>query len=71
MSSNRELVIGHRVRLIPTGEVGIVVWIWPSEEADFNDTYVTFFGQEFPSSAPHRIPYVLRYAETSLELLDP
>ena len=58
--------IGQRVRLCSTGEVGVVVWLWHSEEIDATDTYVAFFGDQFPTGAPSEKPYVLRYAASSL-----
>ena len=59
------LCIGQKVKLIATGEVGVVVWCWSNEHGD-TDTYVAFFGNEFPEGAPHEAPYVLRYYESSL-----
>jgi hypothetical protein len=57
--------VGDRVLLKSTGEVGIVVWTWDDEVLGA-DTYVAFFGNEFPVGAPEKKPYVLRYASSSL-----
>lgn len=62
--------VGVRVRLSDAGEVGIVVHSWHSAEIGGQDNYVAFFGQEFPSGAPSKPPYVLRYASTSLESIE-
>lgn len=62
--------IGQKVRLKHTGEVGIVVWIWQANEYGDIDTYVAFFGNEFPKDKPTQVPYVIRYYESSLEALD-
>lgn len=67
MSNKRDPIVGDKVRLISTGEVGVVIWTW--SEDDFTDTYVAFLGTEFPSERPKQLPYVLRYATTSLELI--
>ena len=64
------LQIGARVRLVSTGEVGIIVHTWHSESLDIQDCYVAFFGKEFPLGKPAEIPYILRYAASSLELID-
>jgi hypothetical protein len=61
---------GTRVRLSATGEVGIVVYSWCNDEISAEDNYVAFFGTEFPGGPPACIPYVLRYATTSLEVID-
>lgn len=60
---------GTRVRLISTGEVGIVICGWADEVME-TDYYVAFFGGNFPSGKPVRKPYVLRYAGMSLELCE-
>lgn len=59
--------VGEKVRLLATGEVGIVVHAWWNPEIDGNDYYIAFFGQSFPSAEQDRRPYMLRYSETSLE----
>jgi hypothetical protein len=61
--------IGQKVRLLSTGEVGIVVWNWRNENGDI-DVYVAFFGMEFPVDEPEEKPYVLRYYDSSLEPID-
>jgi hypothetical protein len=63
--------VGERVKLISTGEVGIVVHAWWEAETDGNDYYVAFFGESFPISKPEKLPYVLRYGEPSLESVKP
>ena len=65
------LSIGVKVRLVGTGEVGIVVWTWHDEFLAAQDCYVAFFGKEFPEGKPSEKPYVLRYLSTSLERIDP
>ncbi len=59
---------GDRVVLAATGECGVVIHTWTDPEAGFMDCYVAFFGNEFPNTdqPTPRVPYVLRYAETSL-----
>jgi hypothetical protein len=66
------LKIGQRVKYRGTGkdEVGVVVWTWPDADGDM-DTYVAFFGASYPDGEPARSPYILRYYETSLEVIDP
>jgi hypothetical protein len=51
-------------------EFGVVVHCWMSEEIGGYDCYVAFFGNEFPSGQPKQIPYVLRYASSSLNVVD-
>jgi hypothetical protein len=61
---------GDRVILISSGECGMVIHTWAAEElGDPEDCYVAFFGAEFPAEnvRPVRLPYVLRYAATSLK----
>lgn len=48
-------------------ECGVVVHCWYDSEMCVFDYYVAFFGSAFPEGKPDRIPYVLRYFETSLE----
>ena len=43
---------------------------WWSEEIHAMDCYVAFFGEVFPKGKPEEKPYVLRYAESSLTVLD-
>ena len=65
------LKIGQRVKYRGGGrdEVGVVVWVWPDEHGDV-DTYVAFFGATFPVEKPLAVPYILRYYEASLEVID-
>ena len=48
-------------------EYGVVVHCWNDDEIDGHDCYVAFFGSTIPSGKP----YILRYAATSLNLIDP
>jgi hypothetical protein len=60
---------GDRVILISSGECGIVVHTWASDElGGAEDCYVAFFGPQFPALGvrPAEIPYVLRYAASSI-----
>jgi ankyrin repeat protein len=58
---------GDPVVLIASGEFGVVVHTWPSDVGcGIADHYVAFFGKSFPLGKPSRVPYVLRYAATSL-----
>jgi hypothetical protein len=59
---------GQRVKHRDTGEVGIVVHAWKDADGTI-DAYVAFFGEEFPEGAPAEKPYVLRYLESTLEVL--
>lgn len=59
------LQIGQKVKLLSTGEVGVVVWTWSDNYGD-QDAYVAFFGNTFPTDVPEGKPYVLRYAASSL-----
>ena len=59
----------QKVRLTSTGEVGVVVWTWRDQHGDA-DAYVAFFGEAFPNGAPAERPYILRYCDSSLEVLE-
>lgn len=64
-----DFAAGDRVVLISTGECGVVIHAWSSDElGGMHDHYVAFFGHEFPrpGAKPTTIPYVLRYAASSL-----
>ena len=65
---------GTRVRLDGAAddgpEYGIVVHCWQDDAIGAYDCYVAFFGDEFPSAQPREKPYVLRYAASSLTLID-
>ena len=67
---DEDLLIGMKVRLGSTGEVGIVIWTWRDEFLASQDCYVAFFGRELPVGKPSEKPYVLRYLSTSLERID-
>ena len=58
---------GTKVKLISTGEVGVVVHSWKNGELDAIDYHIAFYGNEFPVAKPKEPPYVLRYLESSLE----
>ncbi len=58
---------GCKVRLISTGEVGVVIHSWMNQEMNVVDYHVAFYGNEFPHDVPDAPPYVLRYFGTSLE----
>jgi hypothetical protein len=72
---SRFLSPGTPVRLInhldETWEVGVVVHCWLDEEIGAYDCYVAFFGDTIPAGRPAEKPYVLRYASTSLTVVDP
>jgi hypothetical protein len=55
---------GSKTRL--SKEIGVIVCRWFDKELDGNDYYIAFFGSRKPKGKPKKIPYVLRYAETSL-----
>ena len=59
---------GTRVRYDGTGEpeYGIVVHCWINDQIQAYDCYIAFFGDQFPEGAPKYIPYILRYASTSV-----
>lgn len=53
-----------------TGECGVIVCMWASDElGGMEDCYVAFFGDKFPpqDGPPPRLPYILRYATSSLK----
>ena len=64
------LVPGQHVKLRATGEVGVVVHAWLHDELGEIDVYVAFFGSNFPVGEPLDPPYVLRYLESSLDVVD-
>ena len=74
MPVGRYLAPGTRVRLTNhvdgSWEEGVVVHCWPSNEINAHDCYVAFFGQAIPSGQPAVKPCVLRYASTSLTVLE-
>lgn len=61
---------GSKVKLVSTGEVGVVVHSWENEELCAIDYHVAFYGAEFPAGKPKEPPYVLRYLGSSLESVD-
>jgi len=71
--SDRYLTPGTRVRLVNhfdgSSEDGVVIHCWLDTELDVHDCYVAFFGDAIPEGEPHKKPYVLRYAATSLMVL--
>lgn len=73
MSEDVLLPPGTRVRYDGLGdgpEFGVVVHSGYSDEIVGHDCYVAFFGTEFPTSAPDQKPYVLRYASSSLNVVE-
>ena len=62
--------IGSRVRHKTTGECGVVVHSWYDSSLMANDYYIAFFGKKYPDGKPERVPYVLRYLDSSLEAVD-
>ena len=74
MQMDRYLEPGTKVRLTNhadgSWEDGIVVHCWRNEEIDAHDCYVAFFGECIPRDQPAVKPYLLRYASTSLAVLD-
>ncbi len=58
---------GTKVKLISTGEVGVIIHSWTNQELDATDYHIAFYGSEFPKAEPKEPPYVLSYLETSLE----
>lgn len=78
MGEDRLIPPGTQVRLDslvndddqPTPEFGVVVYCWLDDEIGMFDCYVAFFGAEFANGKPSEKPYVLRYAATSLTVLD-
>jgi len=65
-----ELKRGTKVKLINTGEVGVIVHTWFDNQMDATDCHVAFYGEEFPSGKPSEKPYVLRYFSSSLEVVN-
>ena len=60
--------IGCSVRLIATGEVGVMISLWYDENGDL-DSYIAFVGDVMGDGRPVGVPYVLRYYVSSLELV--
>ena len=58
--------LGTKVRLISTGEAGIVIHSWKNRALEAIDCHIAFYGKEFPVAEPEDPPYVLRYLESSL-----
>jgi hypothetical protein len=51
-------------------EYGAVIHCWFEDEIGGYDCYVAFFGKELPTGKPAEKPYILRYASTSLNVVD-
>jgi hypothetical protein len=67
----RFIPAGTKVRYDGTGEPEfIVVHCWMNDDIGGYDCYVAFFGNEFPDGRPPCIPYVLRYAASSLDIVE-
>ncbi len=63
---------GTRVILRQSEERGIVLHTWIDPETLDNDCYVAFFGKQWPEEQQYiqpNKPYVLRYFESSLEVV--
>jgi len=60
---------GTKVKLMGSDEVGVVVCGWEDPHGGY-DYYIAFFGDSFPKGSPDTKPYVLRYFETSLEIVN-
>ena len=54
-----------------TPEHGVVIHCWGDDEIDAYDCYVAFFGSDLPVRNPVKKPYVLRYAASSLKVIEP
>ena len=52
-------------------EYGVVVHCWLNNEIDGFDCYVAFFGSKLPKDKPQQLPYILRYASSSLTVVEP
>lgn len=68
--NNEYIEPGTKVKLPSTGEYGIVVYCWYSQEILDFDCYIAFFGTSFPSKNTDCRPYIFRYAAVSLEILE-
>jgi hypothetical protein len=51
-------------------EYGVVIHCWDDDDIQAWDCYVGFFGSTFPTGKPNEKPYVLRYAVTSLDVIE-
>ncbi|QIK78004.1 hypothetical protein G7077_02825 [Sphingomonas piscis] len=51
-------------------QYGIVIHCWSDDDLGAHDCYVAFFGAEMPAFKPAETPYVLRYAASSLSVLN-
>lgn len=74
MRADQYLSPGTKVRLESVDgapEVGVVVHCWGSDEIDAYDCYVAFYGSEFPTRELKAKPYLLRYAASSLNVVEP
>ena len=52
-------------------EEGFVVACWFDEVIEAYDCYVVFLGRVDPQGKPEGVPYVLRFATTSLTVMPP
>ncbi len=74
MTKDRYLSPGTKVRLESEEgkpEEGVVVHCWGNDEIDAYDCYVAFFGKTLPIREPTEKPYILRYAASSLKVIEP
>ncbi len=51
-------------------EYGVIIHCWLDDEIGGYDCYIAFFGNQQTAGKPTKKPYVLRYASTSLTVLD-
>ena len=76
-----EAETGHHDGYLPPGtkvryeldsgsEYGVVIHCWMNDEIRGYDCYVAFFGSELPVGIPEQMPYILRYASTSLHVVE-
>lgn len=74
MPKDRYLSPGTKVKLDSLegeSEEGVVVHCWADDAIDAYDCFVAFYGLRSPKSAPEKKPYVLRYAASSLKVIEP
>lgn len=65
-----KIEVGTKVKHSHTKECGIVVHSWYDKEYNWYDNYVLFFGKEFPEKSLKKDTYVLRYLNSSLEIVE-
>jgi hypothetical protein len=50
-------------------EYGVVVHCWLDPDIDFHECHIAFYGDELPTGAHKKPPYILRYSSNSLTVL--